>query len=137
MTVVDKLSGLTAGIGEAESVDNVVQTTLDEAQQIFTGVAAGTGSLLVVGTELLLEDAIDELDLLLLGQLHGVLGLLGSSLAAGVLLGVLGVAHGSGRDAQRAAALQNGLRILCHYDFLLPIRRGVSSEDGSHCEQWG
>ncbi len=46
VAVVDKLSGLTAGVCKAETVDDVVQTALDQAQQNLTGVAAGTGSLL-------------------------------------------------------------------------------------------
>ena len=49
MTVVDKLTGLTTGVGKAQTIDHVVEAALDEAQQDLTGVALGAGGLLVVG----------------------------------------------------------------------------------------
>ena len=114
VAVVDQLTGLAAGGSIAKTVNNVVQSALDEAQQILAGVALHALGLLIEGVELLLENAVHEFDLLLLGQLRAVLRLLGSSFAAGIAVGLLGVAHGCGRNAERSAALQNRLCILCH-----------------------
>ena len=113
--MVDQLTGLAAGGGEAEAVDHVVQPALDQAQEVLSGVAAHALGLLVVHVELLLQNAVDELNLLLLGQLQGILGLLGAALAAGVLVGSLGIAHGRRGDTQRSAALENRLCIFCHW----------------------
>ena len=64
MTVVHQLASLTAGVSEAQTINNVVQTTLDGDQQVVTGLAGGSVCHLVVVTELLLQNAVDELDLL-------------------------------------------------------------------------
>ena len=87
--------------------------------------------------ELLFEDAVDKLDLLLLGQLRRIFGFLDSSFTGRVLVGSLRVAHRGGRYAQRSAALENRLCILCHYAISsFSIKRGGVWEDGSHCEEW-
>ena len=114
VTVVHQLTSLTAGVGEAQTINNVIQTTLAVAQQGFTSVALAASSLLVVITELLLLDTVNKLDLLLLGQLSCVLRLLSSSLAAGVLVGSLGITHCGRRNTQRSATLQYGLHIFSH-----------------------
>ena len=75
VAVVDQLTGLTAGVSKAQTVNNVIQSALNQAQQVLTGVTTLTGSLLVVVTELLLLDAIDKLDLLLLSQLSRIPGI--------------------------------------------------------------
>ena len=89
--------------------------------------------------ELLLQDAVDELHLLLLVELDGILALLLSHLAAGVALGLLlGVTHDSRRDTQRLATLGDRLHILSHNLFILlvPITRDDAWGGGSHCGEW-
>ncbi len=138
--VVHQLTGLAAGHGEAQTVHHVVQTALHQAQQVLAGLAGHTGSLLVIHTELLLQNAVDELDLLLLVELDGILALLLSHLAAGVALGLLlGIAHDGRRNAQRLAALGDRLHILSHLliILLLPIRHDGAWGGGSHCGGWG
>ena len=138
VAVVHQLASLAAGIGEAQTVHDVVQPALAVGQQHLTGVALGAGGLVVVVPELLLLDTVNKFDLLLLGQLSGVLRLLRSSLAAGVLVGSLVVTHRGRRNAQRSATLQHGLHILSHNanSSSTLIRHDVSWEDGSHCEEW-
>ena len=114
MTVVYQLTSLTASGSEAQSVNNVVQATLDHAKELFAGVAGHLGSLLIVSMELLLLDAINKLNLLLLSQLRCILRLFGSSLTAGVLVGSSVVTHDGRRNAQRSAALENRLCISSH-----------------------
>ncbi len=71
-------------------------------------------SLLEVAVELLLQNAVDELDLLLLAQLHAVLGFLTATL--GLALGgfVAAVTQHDGIQAQLAAALKNRSSVDCH-----------------------
>ena len=115
MTVVDKLAGLAAGGGEAEAEDDVVQTALKLDQQVVAGLAGHTDGLLIVAAELLLQNAVDELDLLLLIELGGILGLLFAHLGVGVAGGFLFVvAHRGGADAQSLAALRDRLSVLSH-----------------------
>ena len=115
MVVGNQLAGVAAGLGKAQTVDDVVETALDEDQQVDTSLAGHAGGLLVVGMELVLQDTIDELDLLLLVQLGGVLALLLSHLAAGVTIGGLfAITHNSRRNAESTAALSDRLGILSH-----------------------
>ncbi|MPM24658.1 hypothetical protein SDC9_71141 [bioreactor metagenome] len=79
--VVDELTGLAAGRGEPGAVHDVVQTRLEDAQQVVTGAAGLTVGLLVVAGELLLQHAVGEPRLLLLAQLQRVLGVLGAAAA--------------------------------------------------------
>ena len=140
MGVVHQLTGLTAGHGEAQTVHHVVQTALHQAQQVLAGLAGHGGSLLIVSMELLLQDAVDELDLLLLVELDGVLALLLSHLAAGVALGLLlGVTHDGRRNTQRLATLGDRLHILSHdlLILLLPITRDDAWGGGIRCGGWG
>ena len=141
MTVVDQLTSLAAGHGEAKSEHDVVKTLLKDSQEVFTGDAGHLLGSLIVQTELLFEDAVDELDLLLLIELHAVLALLFANLSLGVADGVdlalAGVTQRGRGDAQRLCALNYGLCILCHYLYPPSIRRGDVSEDGSHYEEWG
>src|SRR5262245_13744957 len=62
---------------EAQAIGDVVQPPLEQLQQRLAGDAAGPLRLLEVAAELVLEDAIDALDLLLLAKLHTVSGQLG------------------------------------------------------------
>ena len=121
VAVVDELTSLAAGLGKAQTINRVVQSALDQAQKVLTGVAAHALCLFVEHTELLLQDAIDELDLLLFGQLRAIFRLLRSSLAAGVAVGILAVTHRGRRHTKRSAALENRLCILCHLTLLLLV----------------
>ena len=116
MGVVHQLTGLAAGHGEAQTIHHIVQTTLYQAQQVLAGLAGHGGSLLIVSMELLLQNAIDELDLLLLVELDGVLALL-----------------------QRLATLGDRLHILSHdlIILLLPITRDDAWGGGIRCGEWG
>ena len=139
VAMVHQLASLAAGVGKAQTVNNIVQSALNQSQQVVTGVAFLTGGLLIIVTELLLLNAVNKFDLLLLGQLSCVLRLLSSSLTAGVLVGSLGVTHCGRRNTQSSATLQHRLHILSHISnsSYSEIRRDVSWGDGSHCEEWG
>src|SRR5699024_1641784 len=81
----------------------------------LTGLAGAGSRLLKVVAELLFQHAVDKLDLLLLLQLHGILGLLFAHIAIGVAGGILlCVAQDCRRNAQGLATLCDRLRILCH-----------------------
>ena len=136
VAVGHQLTGLAAGHGEAQAVHHVVQAALDQGQQVLAGLAGHTGSLLIVHMELLLHDAVDKLDLLLLGQLKGILGLLLPHLTLGVAVGILlGIAHGGRGQVQGLAPLGNRLHISSHVSktSFFQIRRGGASGGGSRC----
>src|SRR5665647_2821907 len=77
VTVPDQLAGHVTRPGEAGPVHDVVQSGLQDAQQVLAGLAGATVRLLVVTAELLLQDAIDACSLLLLTHLQQVLAVLG------------------------------------------------------------
>ncbi len=60
------------GHREAHAVDDVVETRLEELQQVFTRVALLVRRLLVVVAELAFQQTVGTLHLLLLAQLGGV-----------------------------------------------------------------
>ena len=60
VAMVDQLASLTAGVGKAQTINNIIQSALHVGQQHFTGVALCAGSLVVVVTELLLLNAVDK-----------------------------------------------------------------------------
>src|SRR5690606_29318893 len=70
-----QLARLGASGTEAHAVNDVVQTALEQLQQVLAGSALATGSFLVVAAELALENAIDATDFLLFAQLGAVVGL--------------------------------------------------------------
>ena len=70
VAVDDELAGVATRAGEAGAVDHVVETALEQLQQVVTGLAGTTAGLGVVVVELLLEDAVGEAGLLLLLQLE-------------------------------------------------------------------
>src|SRR3954469_14315999 len=76
VAVPDELAGHVPGRREAGPVDDVVEPRLEDAQQVLAGLAGPAVGLLVVATELLLEDAVDARGLLLLAHLQQVLALL-------------------------------------------------------------
>src|SRR5580765_6820513 len=79
--VPHELPGLRARSGEAEAVDDVVETRLEDPQQVLTGDAGTARRLLVIRAELLLEQAVVAARLLLLAQLLQVLALLDAATA--------------------------------------------------------
>src|SRR3954451_4498752 len=107
VAVADELAGLPARGGEAEAHEHVVEAALEDAQQVLAGDALLTGSLLVVVAELLLEDAVVAARLLLLPQLHAVLGLLLAP--AAVIAGRVGAALDAALVGQAALALEEQL----------------------------
>src|SRR4051812_8220683 len=74
VAVPDQLAGLGARVGEAEPEDHVVEALLEELEQVLAGLALGGAGVVVVAAELPLEQAVEALDLLLLTELHAVLG---------------------------------------------------------------
>src|SRR6185437_12764827 len=72
--VADELPRLSAGGREAHAIHDVVQTALEQLQQVLAGGAALAGRLLVVIAELTLQHAVHAAQLLLLAQLHAVVG---------------------------------------------------------------
>src|SRR3569833_105213 len=70
--VADQLARFGTRSCEAHPVHNVVQTALEQLQQVLTGGTRATGSLGVVVGELTLEHAVHATQLLLLAQLSAV-----------------------------------------------------------------
>src|SRR6266567_2520285 len=70
VTVADDLARLRARRREAEAVHDVVEPGLEHAQQLLAGDAGAARRLLVVRTELLLEQAVVAARLLLLAKLQ-------------------------------------------------------------------
>ena len=81
VAVAHQLTSLGTRRGEAETVDDVVEAHLKQAEELLAGDALATRRLLVVIAELLLEDAVVAARLLLLAQLQQVLGLLDAAAA--------------------------------------------------------
>src|SRR5687768_15840934 len=85
VAVADELPRLGAGGCEAEGVDHVVEPELELAEQVVTGDAGARGRAVEVDPELILEQAVNALDLLFLAKLDTVSEHLGT--AASVLAG--------------------------------------------------
>src|SRR5882672_11097035 len=81
VAVAHELARLGAGVGEAEAEDHVVEALLEELEQVLAGLALGRAAPQVVAAELRLQQAVEALHLLLLAELHAVLGELGAPLA--------------------------------------------------------
>src|SRR5439155_14496856 len=79
--VPHELARLRARVGESEAEDHVVEALLEELEQVLAGLALGSAAAQVVPAELRLEQPVEALHLLLLAQLHAVLGELGAALA--------------------------------------------------------
>src|SRR5579875_1436558 len=73
MAMADELAGLGAAGAPAGTEHDVVQTQLQHTQEVLAGYALLAVGLLVIGTELLLQDPVDAARLLLLPQLGEVL----------------------------------------------------------------
>ena len=79
--VAHELPGFGARGGKTHAVNDVVQTTLQQLQQILAGGTRLTGRLDVVVAELPLQDAVHTAQLLLLAQLQAVVGQARTALA--------------------------------------------------------
>ena len=114
MAVGHDLTSFLTGAGKAQTEDHAVQTGLQDDHEVVTRDARHGLGLVEVAMELLLQHAVDELDLLLLAKLHRVLGFLTTTL--GLALGSLGAAvtQHDGIQAQLAAALKNRSSIDSH-----------------------
>src|SRR5712692_9609195 len=77
-----ELARLTARIGEAQTVDDVVEAHLEDAQEIFARDARHAFGVHEVLVELPFEDAVDVARLLLLFELHAELALLAPAAVA-------------------------------------------------------
>jgi len=98
VTVSHELARLGAGAAEAHAKDDVVETRLEQPQEVLAGHAGARLGLVEVALELPFHDAVDAADLLLLTQLdpelrhlppaHPVLARRGRPPLEGALLGV-------------------------------------------------
>src|SRR5712692_3873310 len=114
VAVPHQLARLRAGVGEAEPEDHVVEALLEELEQVLAGLPLGGRAARVVAAELRLEQAVEALDLLLLAQLHAVLGELGAALA--VLARRVGAALDGALVRVAAVALQVHLQVFAPAD---------------------
>src|SRR5512136_1841889 len=81
MAVPDKLPGFIPGVGKSQPIDQVVQTTFQEEEEVGTGDPLHPFSPLEEVPELLFHQPVHALDPLLLPQLQGIVGKLYPSLA--------------------------------------------------------
>src|SRR6478735_10860456 len=143
VTVHDELTRVAAGPGEAGAVHHVVETALEELQQVVTGLAGTTRCLDVVVVELALEDAVGEASLLLLLQLRAVLALLDAGaavLAGGVRATLVSLVAANEVDAETTRLLGHGAGVTGHF-YKSPVlgravRRGDAWAGGSRCAAW-
>ena len=110
MRVADELPRLAARSAEAEAIDDIVETHLEQAQQVLAGDALLAARDLVVVVELLLEQLIVAARLLLLAKLQQVLGLLDAS--ATVLARRVGAPLDGALVGEAALALEEELLAL-------------------------
>jgi hypothetical protein len=138
--VADELPGLTPRSTKAQAIDDVVESELEQRQQILARDALfATGDLVVV-RKLLLENLVVAARLLLLAQLQQVLGLLDTTaamLAWGIRPALDGALVGETPLAleEQLLGLAAALLALCccisrHVD--LP-RPGDACADGTRC----
>src|SRR3954454_21987988 len=110
VTVTDELTCLPARSREAQPHHDVVETGLEQAQQVLAGDSRLPAGLVVVGAELTLEDAVEAPRLLLLTKLQAVLGLLHASTA--VVARRIGTALDAALVGEAALALEEELHAL-------------------------
>ena len=116
VAVAHGLAGFLAGAGEAQTEHDVVETGLEDGHEVVAGDALTLERELVVAAELLLENAIDELGLLLLLELRTVLALLAAA-HLGLTVGLFIDSHDNGIDAEGAAPLKDRRPINCHCSY--------------------
>src|SRR5207237_5101339 len=105
---------LGAGVGEAQAEDDVVEALLEELEQVLASLPLRRRAARVVAAELRLEQSVEALHLLLLAQLHAVLGELGPALA--VLAGRIRPALDGALVRVAAVALQVHLEVFAPAD---------------------
>ena len=76
MAVEDDLTGSGAGLGDTQTINDVVETALEKLEKDFTGDTLDAGSFLEEVVELALENTISIFGLLLLTELNAILCLL-------------------------------------------------------------
>src|SRR5690606_28880661 len=141
VAVADELAGLAAGTGQTGAVHDVVQTGLEQAKQVVTGLALEAVGLFVVPAELLLHHAVGEASLLLLLQLEQVFALLDPR--AAVLAGRVGATFerlvaADQVDAEATALARSGSGVTGHCGLpSFPVRRDAAWADGSRCAAAG
>src|SRR5450432_649332 len=81
VAVAHELTRLVTTGRKPRAVDDVVETTLKDAQQVLASTARSTARLFVVAPELLFEDAVNARTLLLLAHLQQVLAVFGAAAA--------------------------------------------------------
>ena len=108
--MTDLLTSLGARLRETKTVHDVIQTALENAQEVLAGDALLAVGEIVVMMELLLKDAVDTLGLLLLTQLNAVFAFL-NALLAGLARRVVAALE-CALLAVAAIALQEELRSL-------------------------
>src|SRR5665213_1971470 len=79
VAVAHELTRLVTTGCESRTVDDVVETALEDAQQVLAGTARLAARLFVIATELLFEDAVNARALLLLTHLQQVLAVLSAT----------------------------------------------------------
>src|SRR5829696_5641190 len=122
VAVTNELAGLRARGGEPEPVDDVVEARLEDSEQVLARDPTDAIRLLVVGAELVLEQAVVAARLLLLAQLEQVLALLDPP--AAVLARRIAAALDGALLGQAALALEEQLHPLA--TTLLALRAAVA-----------
>ena len=97
--VADNLTCLTTCAGKAHTENDIIQTALKHGHEVFTGHAFHSVGLVVVVTERLLEDAVDEFSFLLLAKLGAVLTEFAAS-ADQLSLGLLVISKENGIEVE-------------------------------------
>ncbi|MCY1452325.1 hypothetical protein D9M71_692370 [compost metagenome] len=77
----NQLTGFGTSSAKAHTINDVIQTALEQLQQVLAGCTLLGGCFLVVTAELTLENAIDATYFLFLAQLGAVVGLTATALA--------------------------------------------------------
>src|SRR3954449_4670500 len=141
VTMRDELTGVATRAGEPGAVDHVVETALEQLQQVVTGLAGTARGLFVVVVELLLHHAVGEAGLLLLLQLVAVLALLDARTA--VLAGCIGTLLERGVaadevDTETARLLGHGTDVAGHVrtPSWSRVRRAGAWAGGNRCGGW-
>src|SRR6185503_655229 len=110
VAVPDDLARLGPRGGKAKAIDDVVEARLEHAQKRLARDALGLGGLLVVVTELLLENAVVPTRLLLFAELQEVLRLLDA--APAMLTGRVAAALDGALFGQAALTFEEELHAL-------------------------
>src|SRR3990172_3668596 len=74
VAVHHQLPGLAPGLAQPEAIDDVIHTAFEDLEKILAGQARQPAGLLQVMPELPLQDAVDNLGLLLLHELNAPFG---------------------------------------------------------------